>query len=95
MENEQIPNNDEAHALHNLISINKDIDVQIMELAKKQAQNNIVIEQLKPLAKYTTPEQIAIEAAAQLQYEKDLAEGKIESPGNVIQVEEPVSGGAV
>lgn len=49
-----IPLNAEAELVTRLTVINKDIDSQILELAKVQAANAIIIENARPAAQWGT-----------------------------------------
>lgn len=58
-----IPLNDEARLIQQLIIANQDIDTQILELAKAQANNNAIIKNADSLAQWTTQAQIDAQQA--------------------------------
>lgn len=56
-----IPTNAEAETIVTLENVNKDIDSQILALAKTQASNSIIIENLRPNSEWTSTEQFIAE----------------------------------
>lgn len=58
-----IPLNDEARLIQQLIIANQDIDTQILELAKAQANNNAIIKNADSLAQWTTQAQLDAQQA--------------------------------
>jgi hypothetical protein len=58
-----IPDNNEAETIERLKQVNVDIDAQILELAKAQASNAIIIETLRPLAKWKSVDDLIISQA--------------------------------
>ena len=59
--------NDEARLIQQLVIANKDIDTQILELAKAQAQNNAIIKNADALAQWTTQNQLDAQKANQVE----------------------------